>query len=127
MSIRMTRALSLIGLALALSCLGCSGSSDGRNFAEVKGTVKVKGNPIKGEGIVVSFSPDNGQAGVSVPVNPDGTYTGEAVVGNNRVTIVSYVPLETVGIQKKYTETDSPLTTNLEAGKENVVDLEVGQ
>jgi|GEM_PF-2625026 hypothetical protein len=119
--------VSLCCLVAVIGSVGCSGSGDHRTFTRVKGTVTSKGAPIKGEGISLSFTPDNGQAGVTIQVNADGTYEGEAVPGNNKVTVVAYVPLESVGIQKKYTEDGTTLTATLDPKGENTVDFEVGQ
>jgi hypothetical protein len=121
-------ALCLCVAALAGLMVGCQGDSDARKFGKVTGKVTSKGTPIKGDNISVSFAPASGEAGVTIPLKPDGSYEGEAVLGANKVSISAYVPLESVGIQQKYTSAEtSGLTADVQAGKANNFDFEVGQ
>ncbi len=90
-------------LALAIGVVGCS-SSGGPNYANVSGTVMYDGKPLaKGQ---ITFATDGRAPSVADIV--DGKYTGQAMIGSNKVSIAAFrkgakartLPTETA--QKQY-------------------------
>ncbi len=75
----------LIGLAVAVGLVGCAPSNK-QSYANVSGTVTYNGKPLeKGQ---ITFSCD-GRAPTSADI-VDGKYTGQAMVGTNRISIAAY-------------------------------------
>lgn len=117
--------LLLIAGLLALST-GC-GSGDSRNLGTLSGKLTAGGKAPKADTINLSLSPEDGTKGTVIEVNSDGTFSGEAVVGKNNVSIVVYGDLAASGIDPKYTSDDtSTLTVDIQEG-ENKKDFEVGK
>src|SRR5947209_7050582 len=92
----MHRAQRGIGVSMAVASLialwGCGGgpsATSSRTEAQVTGTVKIRGKPMKtGE---ITFNPTNSaRADVTprtAPIKPDGTYEASTLVGRNLVKI----------------------------------------
>ena len=75
-----------------ISLVGCSssgGSADGtKELATVKGSVKVKGKPMSGGTLHFNaINPNRTVAAHDAEIKPDGTFTVQAVVGQNIVTV----------------------------------------
>lgn len=81
----MCQLAKLIGLAAAIGLLGCA-QENKPSFANVSGTVTYNGQPIgKGQ---ITFSNDGRPPTVADIV--DGKYTGQAMIGSNKVTISAF-------------------------------------
>jgi hypothetical protein len=73
-------------LAMAIGLVGCGKGDDAPAFANVSGAVSYGGEPIdKG---TITFSTD-GRAPTSMDI-VNGQYTGQAMVGSNKVAISSF-------------------------------------
>ena len=80
----MYQLLRFTALAVVIGVVGCSKS--GPKYANVSGTVTYNGNPVeKGQ---ITFASD-GRPPTAADI-VDGKYTGQAMVGSNRVSIVAY-------------------------------------
>ncbi|MCI0461438.1 MAG: hypothetical protein L0Z62_31190 [Gemmataceae bacterium] len=83
---------TLFCLVFSVALVGCGGAG---NLAPVSGTLKYKGEPVKGGTLMFSPTGEGGQTGkpTSASVKEDGAFkTGEgALVGRHRVT---YTPPE---------------------------------
>ena len=113
---------------LSLACvIGCGGSGDefGRDMAPISGKVTAKGQPVKANKNLFVVFEKTGVRPESIEVQPDGTYSGKAPVGENRVGLQVYGPLSEIGPVKPEYTTGSPLKATVEAGK--VIDFEVGE
>ena len=77
--------LARLGLFLTLACaaLGCSGSTKAPPYANVTGTVKYDGKPLKSGSI--TFSTDGRPPTVMDII--EGSYSGQAMVGDNKIVI----------------------------------------
>jgi len=82
-------------LLAAWACIGLAGCGGGdtladpRTMAPVKGKVMVGDAPLDGTGLSLNFSHEKGYNPTTVPLNPDGTFAGEAAVGMNKVVVVA--------------------------------------
>jgi hypothetical protein len=75
----------ITALAVVIGVVGCS-KSKAPSYANVSGTVTYNGNPVeKGQ---ITFASDGRPPTVADIV--DGKYTGQAMVGSNRVSITAY-------------------------------------
>src|SRR5262249_3663236 len=84
-SINMHQIIRFTALAVAIAVVGC-GTKDEPSYANVSGTVTYDGKPL-----------DKGQITFGIPGRPpseadivDGKYTGQAMVGKNRIQISAY-------------------------------------
>lgn len=114
----------LFPIVLAALPLGCDGAgtpsvSSSTQEVTVKGNVTIKGKPVPGAEVV--FDPTNvnrrNASSSRGKVNPDGTYTATALVGENIVTIQG-APISKAGLIMNRKE------VTLKSG-ENTVDIEV--
>jgi len=93
----------------------------------ISGKVTANGEAPKADSISLSFSPADGQRGTAITLEPDGTYSGNAVAGVNKVTLVIYGDVAASGVAKKYTsEGTTTLTVDVKPGA-NTQDFEVGK
>jgi hypothetical protein len=120
----------LIAGLFLVSALGL-GCGSGEKKVKVSGVVKVNGQPLsKGEDPSVSFAPATGDSKVSTLLidKSNGTFSGEAVVGKNKVTAYAYPDPSEAGIAKKYTSIDTTtLEIDVTEDGPNEFDLEVGK
>ena len=74
-------------LLLASLALGCGGGEpeDTRETASISGTVLSKGKPLTGSGLTLILNP--GSQPVLLEISSSGTFSGDAVVGENQVMI----------------------------------------
>jgi len=123
----------ILGIA-AFSLAGCSGDAENLPLAAVSGTVTVNSKPIDGTGFAVYFSPEDGSQGESLDVGTDGTYSGDAPVGPNKVSVISvgtpdggHSGAGDAGIGDAFQSTDStPLSETVKESGENKFNFEVG-
>ena len=82
----MKRSLSILLFPILATLVGCGGGGDQPKFANVSGTVTYNGKPLeKGQ---ITFSTE-GRAPAAADI-VDGKYTGQAMVGQNRVAIAAF-------------------------------------
>jgi len=113
-------------LCLLLVSIGCSDSNDPRKFGTVSGKVTSGGAPLPSGTVTIGFSPTNGQKGVGHAVGADGTYSGDVVIGPNKVVVTAGGDAR-AAINKKYTkEETTPLTIDVKEG-ENPFDVDLSK
>ena len=80
----------LVGLLVCLCLAGCGGGST-RDLprGQVKGKVTYKGEPLTQGSVVFMHPSGDTAAGV---LGPDGTYTAEVAIGENKVLVQSREP-----------------------------------
>ena len=84
----MVRACAVIGILLPALLVGCGGGlDDDPETGSVSGTVTVDGKPV-GSGYSILFQPTDGRPPQSIPLDDSGNFKGDAVVGENEVSIV---------------------------------------
>jgi hypothetical protein len=119
-AIKLGRCWGLATTALLLVVGGCSGLTAPREeITLIKGTVKVKGKPLEGGGIM-KFKAQLGDIkapGPDVYIQRDGTYIGHALIGKN------YVTLQPKKARGKVTKVDGELTVDVKPGR-NTLDLD---
>jgi hypothetical protein len=82
----MKPSLSILLFPVLVTLVGCGGGSDQPKFANVSGTVTYNGKPLeKGQ---ITFQTDG--RGPTASDIVDGKYTGQAMVGSNRVAIAAF-------------------------------------
>jgi hypothetical protein len=82
----MYRLASFLVLAAAIGVLGCGNKGGAPSYANVSGMVTYNGKPLdKG---MITFATDGRPPTVADIV--DGKYTGQAMVGSNKVSIAAY-------------------------------------
>lgn len=123
------------GLTLFLS-LGCGPAAPKREFAQVTGTVIYKGEPVATG--TISFQPPSGPM-TTAALDDGGNFTMQAVVGLNRVVIVSREPFPELDpndmpkeappmpvsyIPEHYSTANSPLEFQVESG-ENTAEFDL--
>jgi hypothetical protein len=119
--------LSVVLMVTVALALGCGGAGDkfGRQLVPVKGTVTVKGAPVKANNNLFLVFEKTGERPESIEVKSDGTYSGSASGGENQVTLQIYGPADALGpIKPEYTK-GGKLKATVEAGKE--VNLDLGE
>ncbi len=92
------------------------------------------GKPLKGAGLSVSFQPADEKITPSMLVlKDDGTFAGKAPVGANKAFLVAsgapgvgHVAPTDVGIDPKYMTIDGAFPANVEKGKPNNFEFDVG-
>ena len=104
---------------------------DRRAKITVAGKVTVKGQPINGVNVSLTFRPADNSMPVSIPLKADGSFSGDAIAGKNHVIVnASRTPEaghsegKSLGIGKLFLDNGSPLKLNA-AGA--AVALEVGE
>jgi len=107
-------------LVCAVLTLGCGGDEYGRAMATVKGKVTIKGTPVnsKDPNRLILIFEKQGERPESVDVKSDGTYSGQAPSGPNKVKLQIYGNFE--GIKRDFAQ-----DVTVESGKS--LDFEVGQ
>lgn len=121
------------GFAMLVS-LGCGGGGGGvkRTLVSISGSVTVDGKPIDGTEVSVMLAPADNSAPLSIPLKPDGTFSGQAVVGKNFVVVAATKSVEaghsegkSLGVGKLFLSMESPLEVDVQAGAK--LTLEVGE
>ena len=125
--------LAIVGLA------GCGGRGGGgssapdtRPLAKVAGQVVAEGKAIDGTGLAVLFQPQDGTPHRVINLAPDGSFSGEAIAGMNKVILGvgagagAHDDGTRPGIQPGYLSSESPLTADVKAGGENKFTFDVG-
>ena len=114
------RWLSCSLILCTVLALGCGADEFGRSMASISGKVTVKGAPVQISGqynrLILIFE-KTGEQNEKIPVNADGTYSGKAPVGPNKVALQVYGDVP--GVDPKFQQ-----DVTVESGK--VIDLEVG-
>jgi hypothetical protein len=82
--IRSTLRLCLL-LGTVLIAAGCGGSKRLQEHTELKGTVRYKGEVLKGG--TISFFGKAGEAGITAQIHEDGTYSIKAPVGECKISV----------------------------------------
>ena len=108
---RLQIALTTIGLTLGLS--GCGGDGvveDPRTLVPVKGKVVAGSEPIDGSSLSLTFTHQDGFNPTIVPIEADGTFSGEAAVGMNNVLVIAGGPGATEHVEPKSRKVHSSFT-----------------
>ncbi len=113
-------------LGAALFAMGC-GSKDefGRDMVPVKGKVTINGEPVKANKNLMLIFQKGTERPESLEVQPDGTFSGQVVPGENTVVLQIYGPPDALGaVKKDYLPGGTgKLTVNVESGKEITLDI----
>jgi hypothetical protein len=99
--------------------LGCGGDEFGRDMASIKGKVTAKGAPVQptAKTLFLMFE-KMGQRPESIEVMSDGTFSGNAPIGPNKVKLQIYGDIP--GLKKDFSQ-----EVTVESGK--TFDFEVGE
>lgn len=126
-----TKSHAVVVLAL-LGSLGCGGSAGTSGGAApiIEGKVFVDGKPLESSGLGLVFEGAGDPPRYTIPIEPDGTYSGAVPAGTYTVRVESVEPGGKVdpksGILPKYAAGGDGMSVTIEAGT-NSKDLEVGK
>lgn len=105
---------------------GCSGSGssiDSRPKVSVSGTVTVDGKPVNVPDLQVVFLPNDGTPPVTLPLESNGTFSGEVIAGANSVIIGASMTADAghdggpkVGLSPLFLSPQSPLSADVKDG-----------